>query len=366
MKVCMLTFDLSSNGGVEKATIALANELCKTYQVVIASCIDADLDTSIFDKEIDSSICYGCLGLRQDRLSKMALSAKKLLPSFIERYGIDILILQGHWVGFLGTVCHLKNTKVIFFDHGAIANQWDDKKALVMRWIASRIANHIVTLTERNRKDYIHTFRVSSHKVSVLTNWINEDAYKSPSYNADSRKIISAGRFTEEKGFDLLVKAFSPVYKEHPDWHLDIYGDGEQRTVIEESIHANHLEEGVTLKGMVSDLNQRYAEYAFYVLPSHREGMPLVLLEAKYNRLPIISFDVVTGPSEIITDGKDGLLVEPESIKGLTLAIKRLIEDRELREKMSKASQDNVTKFSKSAIVHQWIQLIDKISGGMQ
>ena len=96
-----------------------------------------------------------------------------------------------------------------------------------------------------------------------------------------------------------------------------------------------------------------------YVLPSHREGMPLVLLEAKANRLPIVSFDVMTGPREIVGDGIDGLLVPPEDIDALCRAMCRVIEDDALRQSMSDRSQENLDRFSKETILQQWLALLE-------
>ena len=112
--------------------------------------------------------------------------------------------------------------------------------------------------------------------------------------------------------------------------------------------------------GMKSDLAERYGDYAFYVLPSHREGMPLVLLEAKANKLPIVSFDIMTGPREIIQDKVSGLLVPPEDVKKLGEAMCQLIENIELRVSMSEHSQDNLNEFSKDEILKKWTTLIEE------
>ena len=87
-----------------------------------------------------------------------------------------------------------------------------------------------------------------------------------------------------------------------------------------------------------------------------------MLLEAKANRLPIVSFDIMTGPREIVTDGVDGFLIPPYDLEQMASAIGRLIEDDGLRRSMSDRSQDNLNRFSKAAIVSQWRELIDSIS----
>ena len=98
-----------------------------------------------------------------------------------------------------------------------------------------------------------------------------------------------------------------------------------------------------------------------YVMPSYREGLPLVLLEAKENHLPIVSFDVMTGPREIVQDGIDGILVPPTDTKALGEAMCRLIENDVLRQSMSDHSWDNLEKFSKGKILEQWEAVIDSL-----
>ena len=104
-----------------------------------------------------------------------------------------------------------------------------------------------------------------------------------------------------------------------------------------------------------------FKQYAFYVLPSFREGLPIVLLEAKCNKLPIISFDVLTGPSEIISDNVDGLLIKDGDNDGFSNAICTLIEDKDLRMHMSDCSSENLDKFDKMAIFNQWRELINSL-----
>ena len=161
----------------------------------------------------------------------------------------------------------------------------------------------------------------------------------------------------------MLVKAFAPVAEKHPDWHLDIYGDGEMMDTVKKLIAEYQIADNVHLMGMCSNLAEKYKDYAMYVLPSYREGLPLVLLEAKANRLPIVSFDIMTGPREIVRDGIDGILVPPYDLEKMGNAICNLIEDADLRNSMSQKSQKNIDKFSKTAILKQWCDLISLCKG---
>ena len=187
------------------------------------------------------------------------------------------------------------------------------------------------------------------------------DSPHSMHYDVHSKRIISAGRFGKEKGFDQLIQAFAPVAEKHPDWQLDIFGDGEMMDEVKLLIEHYQLKRQVNLMGMRNDLQEKYGDYAMYVMPSYREGLPLVLLEAKENHLPIVSFDVMTGPREIVQDGIDGILVPPTDTKALGEAMCRLIENDVLRQSMSDHSWDNLEKFSKGKILEQWEAVIDSL-----
>ena len=98
-----------------------------------------------------------------------------------------------------------------------------------------------------------------------------------------------------------------------------------------------------------------------YVLPSYREGLPLALLEAKANKLPIVSFDIDTGPREIVKNGVNGFLVEKYNKKEMAIKINELLENKELRNDFSEKSYENIKEFEKETIIKQWRELIDKI-----
>lgn len=357
-KICFIAYDMSVIGGVEQVTTSLANALCEAYDVSILSLCGE----SIPQLPLDSRIHYLSLHLGKGRGRIMRKTAMPLLKKYFVENHMDIAFAQGHYPAFVaGGVCGTTKTKMIFCDHGALMNQWRDHSTVVMRLLNSIQYSKTVTLTEQTRRDYHAKFRIPVKKLVHITNWIADDLPRSEKYDTTSRKIVSAGRFGKEKGFDMLIKAFAPVARKHPDWQLDLFGDGEMMENVKALVSEYDLAGQVNLLGMRSDLKERYGEYAMYVLPSYREGMPLVLLEAKANRLPIISFDILTGPREIVRDGIDGILVPPYDLEKMSAAICTLIEDDMLRQTMSDRSLDNLNKFSKDTILKQWCNLIESV-----
>lgn len=356
-KICLIDYDMSVRGGVEQVTAALSAALADHYEVHLLSLSMVGQPTY----ELDPRVKFRVLLEQEGRLRTMLTQLLPLLRDYFKTHGIEVAIIQGNYPGLLTAPMRLfGKTKLVFCDHGALMNQWHQKDIVFIRWITSALCHQVVTLTNQSREDYIRKFHLPEKKVRCIHNWIDLDIPRSEAYDALSKRIVSAGRFGKEKGFDMLVKAFAPVAEKHPDWRLDLFGDGEMMPVVKELVAQLGLEKQVNLLGMRSDLARRYRDYAMYVLPSYREGMPLVLLEAKANRLPIVSFDIMTGPREIVRHGVDGILVQPYDLDEMARAMCSLIEDGALRQEMSDRSQEDLDRFSKAAIVDQWRALIDE------
>ena len=172
--------------------------------------------------------------------------------------------------------------------------------------------------------------------------------------------ILAVGRLAKEKGFDLLIEAYCKCCKDYPKWRLLIVGDGEERGGLEEQIAKLELEKYVILVGKVSDLDleMHYKSSKFFVLSSRVEGFPTVLIEAMAYGLPVISFDCKAGPSDIIRNGENGLLVPNGDINALSEAMKKLMDDEILREKISEEALKVRDKYNIELVSKQWIDLL--------
>ena len=169
-------------------------------------------------------------------------------------------------------------------------------------------------------------------------------------------------RECEEKGYDLLVEVAKKVLPSHPEWEWHLYGTGDTFDEIHQKVVEYNLTSQLIQKGNVKDVYKLYNEYAFLVLPSYREGLPLVLLEAKASGLPMVSFDVTTGPREIVEEGKDGYLIPPYDLDKMANRIELLTDSEERRIAFSNHTISGVKKFEKEEIYRQWTNLIDELT----
>jgi len=187
-----------------------------------------------------------------------------------------------------------------------------------------------------------------------------------PFYNIEnslctSNKIISVGRLNEQKGYDLLIEAWSIVAEKHPEWTIHIYGNGELKDELNKKLQANKIESSFILEDPRSNIQDKYLESSFYVMSSRFEGFGMVLIEAMSCGLPCISFDCPNGPKDIIKEGIDGLLVENGNIKQLAQKICYMIEHPEERKAMGIAAKTNIKRYDPDIIMQKWVSLFNSL-----
>ena len=170
--------------------------------------------------------------------------------------------------------------------------------------------------------------RFPSLKLIYCNDWYDENSLtrKRPEKAAVIR-FLAAGMFERRRGFDLLVDAVAKL----PDSYrartaFTILGDGPCRPDIEILIKIYGLSQHFTLPGVVPQPYDYFEHNDVFILPSRFEGFPLVMVNALAAGLPVVAFNCRTGPSEIIEDGKNGLLVPPNSAEELMKAIKSFID----------------------------------------
>jgi GalNAc-alpha-(1->4)-GalNAc-alpha-(1->3)-diNAcBac-PP-undecaprenol alpha-1,4-N-acetyl-D-galactosaminyltransferase len=169
--------------------------------------------------------------------------------------------------------------------------------------------------------------------------------------------VLAVGRLREEKGYDLLIRAFALTRAQHPGWQLAIAGDGPERERLERLVVELGLRSAVTLLGMVDDPGELMRRASLYVVPSRFEGFPNAMIEAMSCGLPVVSFDCPSGPRAIIRHETNGLLVPAEHVQALAAAMSRLMGDADLRQRLGGAAREVTSRFALDRVVDEWLAL---------
>lgn len=178
----------------------------------------------------------------------------------------------------------------------------------------------------------------------------------------EDRRVIAIGRLVKEKNFTSLIRAFAYVANRFPDWKLDILGEGYDRQSLESQIARLSLENNVFLRGTQTNLSDWLLKSSIFVMTSHYEGLPLVLLEAINYGLPVVTYAFSCGPKDVITDGQNGFLVPECDEKALAYHVCQLIEDKELRKRMGAAAFERAKDFSIEKIMSMWMCLFKELA----
>jgi glycosyltransferase involved in cell wall biosynthesis len=192
--------------------------------------------------------------------------------------------------------------------------------------------------------------------ITVIPNPIY--TYPDHGSSCTSKQAIAVGRYTYQKGFDLLIEAWTQVAKRHPDWTLRIYGAGEPEA-YRRLVSEKGLEGTVCCEDATNDVYSKYDESSIFVLSSRYEGLPLVLIEAMSAGLPCVAFTCPCGPRDCIDDGKDGILVEAGNTAMLADGICRLIENDDMRKAYGASARQHALQFREENIMHRWVELFE-------
>ena len=176
-----------------------------------------------------------------------------------------------------------------------------------------------------------------------------------------SKRVIAVGRYVYQKGFDLLLQAWSNVEKQNLEWELVIFGMGE-RAPYEKMIDNLLIDRNrCHLYGPTDDIKREYLNSSLFVFSSRFEGFGMALVEAMTCGLPVVSFDCPCGPRDIITNNEDGILVDKGNICELANALVCLMNEPDKRKQMAHNARRNVQRFKIEQIARKWESLFDSL-----
>lgn len=228
-----------------------------------------------------------------------------------------------------------------------------------------RSADHLVTISHKMGATLQSRFKLSPDHVTTIHNAIEvervrELARESPGFTAPGKYLVSVGRLSRQKAFDVLLKACEPLLKER-DLHLVILGQGEEEHALRKLTAGLGLEHNVHFPGFFDNPWAIMRRAEAFVFPSRWEGFGNVVGEAIALGLPAIVSDCDFGPSEIVRHDREGLVVAVDDVLGFRAAIARVLDDASLRTRFLRAALERSEAFRAATIVEQYCQLFERM-----
>jgi len=371
MKICQFVLGHLPPGGLEYVVHFLSNALVRLGHEVTVFTRSARKKVSILDTEkTDYKVFRYWLprskGLFHELMIKIMLRSKMKGEKFDIVHAHEIYP-AGYWT--LRSLNQFKNRTVITTHGEDIQVEPDYNYGLrpngrITEKVRSALKEGQYFTTGANfLRGQMVGLGASEDCVKVIPNGVNlelfscKDAFRSP-----KPYLFSMGRLVRIKGYDTLIKAFARVVEENPNLDLIIAGRGIEERNLKDLAIKRRLEERVKFVGFVrgDEKISLLKGCRLYVCPSRREGLPLSNVEALAAGKPVIAFKVGGNP-DIIKDGKNGLLVEPEDIEDLASKIQTLLRDDQLLEKMSRQALMIVKKYDWLEIARQYESLYEEM-----
>lgn len=393
MKICFLTNSIFSYGGVERVVSVIASSLAEHHGVEVLCTLDkyatnrelynlnsnvhVNINSDIKKIGSVSKILSGAgrkinkrTGVLNNknmiRILQRTYYPTELKDNFIEYLNnkkYDVVIgVEGYFSLLLAIICDKLNCKVIGWQHNSYyayfntPNKYNYKQNALFESYLKNLDKYIV-LTDEDKNNIRKYFLADCERI------YNPLSFTSPLKSECTEKnVISVGRLVkDQKGFDLLINAFSTIAAKCGDWTLTIVGDGEEKNNLNDLINRLKLNSQIRIEPFTNEIQKYYLNSSIFVSSSRWEGFGLVITEAMECGVPVIAFEN-SGPKEIINkNNENGILVPRNNIDALGKAILDLIKDEEKRKKISKNSIERAKDFSVENTIEKWNKLLSQV-----
>lgn len=349
MKIQWIDNNINVVGGIERVVVQLSNFF-----------VDHGCDVEIVSLYSKETNCYFALkpevvichyGANPKAYSRIELL--KNIHKIVKNSNADIVL------GCNDDICNALVINKSFFKGCVIATQhaaieYYTKKRLIFESFLMRFADSFVVLSEWSKRYY----KKMGLDCLVIPNAISQE--KLDIQEPREKTIITAGRLTDIKKFDFLIRSFKLVHDVHPDWKLKILGDGEDRNKLAALVQELDLEDAVFLPGFQKNVIEEFRKASLFAVTSRSESFSMVLLEAMTQGLPAVCVDIPV-MKELLDHGKYGVLASRDET-AFAVAMNSLIENEQLRKEYGEKALERSKNYSMENVGMQWLALFRKLS----
>lgn len=197
-------------------------------------------------------------------------------------------------------------------------------------------------------------------KSTIIPNPYSTGEDISPFEGVRKNTVVSVGRFVEQKGYDVLIKAFARFQQNHQNYKLVLYGDGPLKEELVRLSEKLDISDKVLFPGFIHNVTQRIREDGMFVLSSRFEGIPNALIEAMATGIPTVSTDCSPGGPRFLTDnGRRGALVPVDNIEKIAEEMSLIADDFERAAKFSALGLEIKSVLDPNTIAQSWINVFE-------
>lgn len=363
MKRIAFHLNCLARGGAERVVSNLANQFsAQGYEVYIATEWQEDNEYPV-----DSKVHRVHVGLRDEdekknRVTKFFLRIK-YLKQFVREYKPDVLIAFAQRANYralmaagnsdIPVVISVRTDPVGHYD--AISDK------IQIKWLFPKAAGCVFQTNDQ--KEFFKPYLQENSR--IILNPINPKYIGVAKPEVKEKAVVHHARLVDFKNQPMLLRAFLKVHEKHPDYVLKIYGDDSHdgtKEILDQIITDNHAEDYIFLMGGSDSLEKEIPKGSVYAFTSDWEGLPNSLLEAMALGMPIVATDCPCGgPRTVMTNEVDGLLIPIKDENALVEGINRLIEDRELAERLGDNASHIVERAGSEAVFKQWRDFLEQV-----
>lgn len=345
--------EYTKNGVLHRITNYSASKYSKLYEEYYDK--KGDLYLKKHFSDIDKNKLLYIVFYRDNRPFKFFENEKEMFTYYFNHVFEDdaIVFNDARLLDKSLIECNKKLKRVLVFHSTHLINS-DIRGSYKIALSKNENIDKYIVLTNYQKKDIQQDFEINDSKINVIPHFVE---------SINDNKIINkidqfcyVGRISKEKQIDHIIQAFSKYINKGYESKLLIYGKDEdgEKNKLQNLVHELNLENYVEFKGYTNNPKEVFRDSIASILTSEFEGFGLTIMESLNNGCPIISYNIKYGPSELIENNKNGVLVEKNNIDELAIAMENA-RNKPLKD--VKLSEN----FSKQTAIYNYKKLLDEL-----
>ncbi|MDT0452034.1 stealth conserved region 3 domain-containing protein [Streptomyces hesseae] len=387
MKITFLLTSADTMGGTERATMTLAELLARQHDVEILSVFRTE-DEAFFDSgAVRVRHLVDARGDQQRPVRSDATSGSDMAAAYRRLAATPSELVRTEWEAAFNRLADLELAEALHsIDTDVLVSTTPSLMAYMAQLAPRRVltvhldhrvselrgvtgeplrmyTSHIdalVSLTSRTRDWFAETLGGCAPRLATIGNSL-PDGFR-PRSTLETRTVVLGARLAGEKQVEHAIRSFATVAADRPRWTLRVLGGGPRMRALKSLAAHLGVADQVQLVGSTANMAEEWAKASIAMLTSRVEAFGLVLVEAQAAGVPVVAYDCPNGPGEILTDGRDGLLVPLGEEGELADALARLMDDDDLRREMGAEALKNSGRHTGGQVTQEWNSLLEELA----